>query len=1001
MFNDLIFRKAQEWIISDTCTVKPLFEHINRNGNLREAQIQALLVYLFLKIEGGNKPLSTLFSENFFGHHEDLSNLNINQNVRKVLENNHAAKALFDLSRTPILRLPSAKLRTSRSVQVKNNGNGQKTRTTLFPDLEQYIIKNPDKVDYETVSKSLFYGVEYPDYLFSLPMGAGKTFLMAAFIYLDLYFALNEPDNPIFAHNFLILAPSGLKSSIIPSLKTIERFDPAWILPEPAASNIKRMIKFEILDQPKSAKKSNKARNPNAQKISGYQPFDTLMGLVMVVNAEKVILDRLDLDQNGRIFEHTEDEKDRFANELRNIISKIPNLQIHIDEVHHAATDDIKLRQVVNKWSVNGSINSVLGFSGTPYLSTGETIEISDEIQLKFTQITNTVFYYPLTTAVKKFLKKPRVEQTSGLTSIQIIEQGVKDFLHTFGNTVYNNGSVAKLAVYCGNIERLEEEIYPHLIGRMKIKPEEILKYHKGNKQYKPTKEAETDFNSLDTPLSRKKIILLVQIGKEGWDCRSLTGVILSQKGDCPTNMVLQTSCRCLRQVDKDSNETAVIWLNEENAKSLDKQLKEEQHTSIQELSSLGKDGDPVMTPRFSRMDHLKLPKMDFYQLQVEYETLVTDQEVQPEKTISQINSKNYFDTAVIVERGLSKDDLIKKDLLDKIEGDRADFDRWIFDIARGSMGCLSSISLYQHEKPLSIIFTAVTYTCACGAGTGEKADCRVFNNLFRQGEIKSRIRLAFHRHRELKISSEIIPKSANLLVIEKLIPVEDHDKLYPSINDTQDILRADKTGKNILALQKEVEDAQRKTKEFIASQPNPDLFTMAGLDAGTTKTFSKAVVSKDKTFHCLPYNFMQSRFELKFLQEVINLAPFMDNGLEIYYNGEKHITEFCIVCYETGTVPGRWRRVGRYTPDFLVINRKDSNIYKILIVETKGSGFADQPGFKARRNFMESEFLKMNNEKFGYHRFDYLYLPDSAAMNDNLLSFKLKIGTFFKEVEI
>jgi len=971
MLDNLIFRKAQNWINSDTCTVKPLFEYIHRNGHLREAQIQALVVYLFLKIKGGNQPLPTLFCENFFGQNDDLSDLNINQKTRSVLENNRAAKALFDLSRTPI----------------KNNGNGKKTRTTLFPDLEQYIIKNPDKIDYETVSKSLFYNAAYPDYLFSLPMGAGKTFLMAAFIYLDLYFAQNEPDNPVFAHNFLILAPSGLKSSIIPSLKTIEQFDPTWILQEPAASNIKKIIKFEVLDQPKSARKSNKARNPNAQKISAYQPFDTLMGLVMVVNAEKVILDRLELSNQLELIEKTDDDKDRLANELRNIISKIPNLQIHIDEVHHAATDNIKLRQVVNKWSVNGSINSVLGFSGTPYLSKAETIKLSDEIQLKFTQITNTVFYYPLTTAVRKFLKKPRVEQTSGLTSIRIIEKGVEDFLKTFGHTVYGNGSIAKLAVYCGNIERLEEEIYPYLIGTMKINPEEILKYHKGNKKYKTTKEAETDFNSLDTPLSKKKIILLVQIGKEGWDCRSLTGVILSQKGDCPTNMVLQTSCRCLRQVDKNTDEAAVIWLNEENAKSLDKQLKEEQHTSIQELSSLGKDRDPVLIERFSRLDYLKLPKIDFYQLNVEYETIVNEQEAEPEKTIPEINPENHFDTAAITERGLSEDDLIRKDLLDKIEGDRADFDRWIFDIARGSMGSLSSQSLYQYEKSLSTIFTAVT----C-----EKADYRVFNNLFRQDDIKSRIRLAFHKHRELNVRSEIIPKSASLLVIEKLATVEDHDKLYPSVSDTKDILQADKTGKDISVLQKELEEAQRKMKEFIASQPNPDLFTMAGLDAMAIKTFSKAVVSKDKTFHYLPYNFIQSRFELKFLQEVINLAPFMDNGLEIYYNGERHITEFCIVCYEKKN--DRWRRIGRYTPDFLVINRKDSGIHKILIVETKGSGFADQPEFKARRNFMESEFLKINNEKFGYNRFDYLYLPDSATMNDNLSAFKSKIDIFFKE---
>jgi type III restriction enzyme len=39
-----------------------------------------------------------------------------------------------------------------------------------------------------------------------------------------------------------------------------------------------------------------------------------------------------------------------------------------IDEVHHAATDDIKLRQAVNYWHSKGNITTVLGFSGTPYL---------------------------------------------------------------------------------------------------------------------------------------------------------------------------------------------------------------------------------------------------------------------------------------------------------------------------------------------------------------------------------------------------------------------------------------------------------------------------------------------------------------------------------------------------------------------------------------------------------------------------------------------------------
>ena len=53
------------------------------------------------------------------------------------------------------------------------------------------------------------------------------------------------------------------------------------------------------------------------------------------------------------------------------------------------------------------------------------------------------------------------------------------------------------------------------------------------------------EWTLLDNKISKVRIILLAQIGKEGWNCKSLTGVILSQEGDCPRNMILQTTCRC------------------------------------------------------------------------------------------------------------------------------------------------------------------------------------------------------------------------------------------------------------------------------------------------------------------------------------------------------------------------------------------------------------------------------------------------------------------------
>ena len=279
MLHSLIAQKTSQWLSRPDCPVKEIIAHIEKRDALRDAQVEAIKTYLFLKIEGRNKPLWQLFSEGFFLNGQDLSKLNINEKARHAFETDSAARALFEFARFKV--------------------NGE----SALPELEKHILENVENIDFESIIKAIFYGVSYTDYLFSLPMGAGKTFLMAAFIYLDLYFAQNEPENKIFAHNFIVLVPSGLKSSIVPSLKTIANFDPTWILAEPAATDIKRLIKFEVLDQAKSAKKSNKARNPNAQKVNQYQPFEDLVGLVMVTNAEKVILDRLELTDQGLLFE--------------------------------------------------------------------------------------------------------------------------------------------------------------------------------------------------------------------------------------------------------------------------------------------------------------------------------------------------------------------------------------------------------------------------------------------------------------------------------------------------------------------------------------------------------------------------------------------------------------------------------------------------------------------------------------------------------------------------
>jgi type III restriction enzyme len=957
MLQGIIRRKKDAWLAEKDCPVASLIQYIKTAGELRDAQIEAIETYLFLKIKGQNKPLWQAFSEGFFSANDDLATHNISQIARDVFESNTAARALYEFSKGP---------------QFKDS------------NLSSFIVANAETLPYEAIIRKIFYGISYTDYLFSLPMGAGKTYLMAAFIYLDLYFAINEPENPLFARNFIVVAPSGLKSSIIPSLKTIEKFNPAWVLPEPAASQVKQLVKFEVLDQQKAAKKSNKARNPNSQKVAAHQPFEDAIGLVMVINAEKVILDRIDVTKVGDNyqfdFHETDDEKDKAANELRNLIGKIPALQIHIDEVHHAATDDIKLRQVVSRWQEGGTINSVIGYSGTPYLSKPEPIPLNETRSIKFSQITNTVYYYPLTTAVRKFLKKPRVEQTTGLEPLHIIERGVTDFMNHYGTTVYANGTIAKLAIYCGSIQRLEEEIFPHLTGSMGIDPQTILKYHGGNKDYKISPQEKYEYSILDTALSTKKIVLLVQIGKEGWDCKSLTGVVLSQKGDCPANMVLQTSCRCLRQVVKGEKETALIWLNEENAKILDKQLAEEQHTSIQELNRLGEQSTEEGVQRFSRMDYLKLPNVDFFQLKVEYTTLITEEHPNTKTKLATLKADDYKTLAVQQSRELDITGPKEKDFIYQAGRDEASFFPWLQQISKGSFGAIGMKDLLLFEPELRAVFDRITY--------GDKSS-RYFNNRYNGEGISSQIRLAFRCKRDLETKEDVLKKDVRLLMVEKLGAVAPHDKLYPSAPETAQIMQIDGSGKTVAEAEAATNESLKTQRQQLEAQGFGGL-----LPPLTDIRFTAPVHAKEYSFHFLPYDFKQSRFEMNFLKEAIGLANIRQSALELYYNGERSLTEFKIACYEKRTA--YWKYVGVYTPDFLLVQRKGGAIHKAVIIETKGKGFAEQKDFLKRRHFVESEFIRLNAEKFGYQKFDYLYLTDEDTMNNNLAKLATKISEFF-----
>jgi hypothetical protein len=133
-------------------------------------------------------------------------------------------------------------------------------------------------------------------------------------------------------------------------------------------------------------------------------------------------------------------------------------------------------------------------------------------------------------------------------------------------------------------------------------------------------------------------------------------------------------------------------------------------------------------------------------------------------------------------------------------------------------------------------------------------------------------------------------------------------------------------------------------------------------------------------------------------IQETLRLAEFKTKDLEIYYNGDNSLTQFKIDCFAKNNSK-RWNKVGEYTTDFLIIKRTEKEkIHKVLMIETKGEGFSNNPDFVKKKNFVETEFLKLNQEKFGYKRFDFLYLEDSNNIAANITKLNNKLNQFFND---
>lgn len=408
------------------------------------------------------------------------------------------------------------------------------------------------------IIKEKFGAQDYANQVYALTMGSGKTILMATFLIYDFVLSYYHPDDARFAKNALVFAPD---TTIIESLKEIKTFDYSKVLPK-EYQNILLNIKYHYLESTETG----------LSPIGNYN--------VIVSNSQKIILKTRNDDTQGGVKRLFGDKNELAKREVENArlraIRELNNLIIFVDEAHHSYGVNLegalkKTRQTIDYLHGNTPLVGVVNLTGTPYINNR--------------MIDDVVYHFGLKQGIEKgILKQVKILDFGEVRSQVFIEEVLGTFWSEYGENRLE-GRLPKMAFYAPNIHNLQSELKPRIekvLTQMNIPIDKVLEYHT------EAEDGKEDFKMLDTIDSRKQFVLLVGKGTEGWNCRSLVACALYRKPSSSI-FVLQASTRCMRSIG-DNSTRAHIFLSRENYKVLDKELKNNFASSIQDINNQEQD---------------------------------------------------------------------------------------------------------------------------------------------------------------------------------------------------------------------------------------------------------------------------------------------------------------------------------------------------------------------------------------------------------------------------
>lgn len=470
-----------------------------------------------------------------------------------------------------------------------------------FSDASYYSLSKSGQITIfdaltEKITDTLFkqmkkYREAYPNYIYALTMGLGKTILMATCIFYEFLLAKKYPKDKRFCHNALVFAPD---KTVLQSLREIMTFDKTKVVPPEYARVLDANIKFHFLDEAGTVLHTIDDSDfniiiSNTQKIIVKKKRKEETAAQTLFSGTSSLLSAVYGDGEGDE-DDAWDDTTLMDNQRFKKLCRLPQLGVYVDEAHHLFGADLEkqirssganktsLRDTINLLAENTSIVACYNYTGTPYVKNQLLPEV--------------VYAYGLRESIwNGFLKDADPLGYENVKSEEFLKAVVTTFWERYGGKTYE-GLKPKLAIYAAGVEEAATEVRPALekiLADLGIPATSIL-LNVGDPKY--TKDEDIrHFNNLDVPGSEgndKQFIILVEKGKEGWNCRSLFGVALFRSPKSKI-FVLQATMRCLRSITNERL-TATVFLSKENFDTLNDELHKNFNMEIKDIKAPSSD---------------------------------------------------------------------------------------------------------------------------------------------------------------------------------------------------------------------------------------------------------------------------------------------------------------------------------------------------------------------------------------------------------------------------